>query len=408
MEDDDQSTRQVEELRRLVKDVLAPAYNNFDQSESDALRTAILASGGASQELKDKGRLRKVAQERRVLLAFLAHMREDERLVQGRLDDVVQGRHDSAIGLHRIYHRFKALVPPALWKLYLEDPSDTEAAELRRLAEPSTAASCDAPKMLLHRERGRLPIGMATLAKLVISPLCHAVSFAIPTEAALEAIAEHAPLIECGAGTGYWSALLQQRGIDVIAYDSHPVALGSTTNHFFSGTPFCEVRAGSFGEMFELGSSAAGCSSSSSSSSSSHAVCGRENAARALLLIWPNNPDDVDNAHLQTVSSGSLVPPKPPIWDADCLHAYHAAGGATVIFIGEREEMVRGTLAAGARPECGSSASRRFQAMLAERFEQVRRLSMPTWAFNADDLTIWTRRAPPREVSLNQSPVAVA
>ena len=35
-------------------------------------------------------------------------------------------------------------------------------------------------------------------------PLNHVVSFAVPNDAALEAIADVAPIIECGGGTGYW------------------------------------------------------------------------------------------------------------------------------------------------------------------------------------------------------------
>src|SRR5262245_7904313 len=44
-------------------------------------------------------------------------------------------------------------------------------------------------------------------------------SWAIPTDAALELLAKHAPLVECGAGTGYWLALLRARGVDAIGYD---------------------------------------------------------------------------------------------------------------------------------------------------------------------------------------------
>lgn len=32
------------------------------------------------------------------------------------------------------------------------------------------------------------------------------------------------PVVEMGAGTGYWAALLQQRGVDVVALDRHPPA----------------------------------------------------------------------------------------------------------------------------------------------------------------------------------------
>ena len=44
-------------------------------------------------------------------------------------------------------------------------------------------------------------------------------SWAVPTDAALDMVARYAPLVEMGAGGGYWAHLLRERGVDVIAYD---------------------------------------------------------------------------------------------------------------------------------------------------------------------------------------------
>jgi hypothetical protein len=44
-------------------------------------------------------------------------------------------------------------------------------------------------------------------------------AWAIPDEAALAMLARHGPLLESGAGTGYWAALLSDRGADVVAGD---------------------------------------------------------------------------------------------------------------------------------------------------------------------------------------------
>ena len=49
--------------------------------------------------------------------------------------------------------------------------------------------------------------------------LVWAYSWAVPTHEAITSIAEHSPLIEVGAGTGYWAWLLRQAGADVIAFD---------------------------------------------------------------------------------------------------------------------------------------------------------------------------------------------
>lgn len=52
-------------------------------------------------------------------------------------------------------------------------------------------------------------------------------SWAIPNDDALDAIAELSPIIEIGAGNGYWAMLLRERGADVGATDPHPAGSGN-------------------------------------------------------------------------------------------------------------------------------------------------------------------------------------
>ncbi len=54
--------------------------------------------------------------------------------------------------------------------------------------------------------------------------LIWAYSWAIPNDEAVFALRELSPLIEVGAGTGYWAWLLRQAGADVIAVDKNPQA----------------------------------------------------------------------------------------------------------------------------------------------------------------------------------------
>jgi hypothetical protein len=54
--------------------------------------------------------------------------------------------------------------------------------------------------------------------------LIWAYSWAIPNEEAIAALKELSPLIELGAGTGYWAWLLRQAGADVVAFDLNPYA----------------------------------------------------------------------------------------------------------------------------------------------------------------------------------------
>lgn len=46
--------------------------------------------------------------------------------------------------------------------------------------------------------------------------------FAIPNAPALELIAQHAPIVELGAGCAYWASLLQASGVEVVPIDKHP------------------------------------------------------------------------------------------------------------------------------------------------------------------------------------------
>lgn len=54
--------------------------------------------------------------------------------------------------------------------------------------------------------------------------LIWAYAWAIPSHEAIQALREMSPLIEIGAGTGYWTWLLRQAGENVIALDKNPEA----------------------------------------------------------------------------------------------------------------------------------------------------------------------------------------
>src|SRR5580700_1024497 len=57
-------------------------------------------------------------------------------------------------------------------------------------------------------------------------------SYAIPNREALSTISELAPLVEIGAGTGYWAWLLRQMGVDIVCYDASPPSSDSARNQF--------------------------------------------------------------------------------------------------------------------------------------------------------------------------------
>ena len=62
-------------------------------------------------------------------------------------------------------------------------------------------------------------------------------SWAIPNAAAIRLLRQHSPLIEIGAGTGYWAWMIEQAGGTVLAYDSWQ-------SHFKTETRWMRVKRG--------------------------------------------------------------------------------------------------------------------------------------------------------------------
>src|SRR5438045_3183702 len=94
-------------------------------------------------------------------------------------------------------------------------------------------------------------------------------SWAIPNARALEVLAAQAPLLECGAGMGYWSALLRARGVDVLAYDAAPPGRSSKNGyHRAAREPWTKVHK------------------------LSSVTAARRHRERTLVLCWPPYDDD--------------------------------------------------------------------------------------------------------------------
>lgn len=112
--------------------------------------------------------------------------------------------------------------------------------------------------------------------------LQHRCAWAVPNEQAIRAIADlKMPVVEMGAGTGYWAWMLQNEGVDVKAFDSQP-----NGNHWCSADHWAPVRQGSHEVLWAY-------------------------TNHALMLCWP--PYDEAMA-------------------IDCLEAYK---GDVLIYIGE-------------------------------------------------------------------------
>jgi len=152
-------------------------------------------------------------------------------------------------------------------------------------------------------------------------------AFAVPTPAALAALARYAPIVELGAGTGYWAFLLRQRGVDVLAYDLAPPDRLPNPNGFRPVT-WTRVEQGGLDVL-------------------------AANADRALFLCWP------------------------PYREPFAARALAAYAGTTLLSIGER---------AG-----GHTADDAFFAELAGGWRPIDEVALPNWPGTRDTLTIYHR-----------------
>lgn len=179
-----------------------------------------------------------------------------------------------------------------------------------------------------------LPYGLAQLLNLAERrrELVALFAWAIPTDEALDALAQYAPLLDAGAGTGYWAALLRSRGVDVVAYDLVPPGSGAR-NEFHPGArgPWTEVREGSAVDAV------------------------RRHRGRTLMLGWPPYDDD----------AASYAP----------LRAYD---GDVVVYVGE----------AG-----GGSGSVRFHRELELNWTVAAEIDLPHWPRLHDRVRVYRRNA---------------
>ncbi|MBZ9715322.1 class I SAM-dependent methyltransferase [Deinococcus multiflagellatus] len=95
-------------------------------------------------------------------------------------------------------------------------PPPLDHLHARCEASPSARSALTRYKAFMS---GNTPFLAATLAREVLVRLY---SWAVPDDAALITIAAQGPVVEIGAGNGYWASLLRQRGVTVHAYDRAP------------------------------------------------------------------------------------------------------------------------------------------------------------------------------------------
>lgn len=112
--------------------------------------------------------------------------------------------------------------------------------------------------------------------------LASLLSWAIPTDAALEVLSKYAPLVECGAGMAYWLALLRARGVDAIGYDLNRPGRRNTY-HRSARRPWTEIQR------------------------LSSLKAARRHPDRTLLLCWPPYDDDAASYNVLRAYRGDVL-----------------------------------------------------------------------------------------------------
>ena len=178
-------------------------------------------------------------------------------------------------------------------------------------------------------------------------------AFAVPNEAALNELAALSPIVEIGAGTGYWASLLRSKGVDVVAYDSAPPSSEDSAGASFGGRRRKSKKqkaagmneyhgaTAQFTEVLRGGADVLGTAS---------------DAAQTLFLCYP---------------------PPGEAMAFDCLSAFR---GMRVVYVGEWH---------------GLTADTRFERLLASHFALSKRVALPNFANQACEMTVWERHAAP-------------
>ncbi len=159
--------------------------------------------------------------------------------------------------------------------------------------------------------------------------LVQAYAWAVPTCQAVTTIKEYQPIVEAGAGTGYWASLLKQIGADVVAYDITPAPSKKNPWHFRASHSWTEVLAGDESIVTKY-------------------------PGRALFISWP--PHDEPFA-------------------VKALSRYR---GKTFIYAGEGPG--------------GCNGDRAFFQVLARDWKLVNVVPLPQWAESHDSLKVYQRK----------------
>jgi hypothetical protein len=167
--------------------------------------------------------------------------------------------------------------------------------------------------------------------------------FAILDDKTVEKLRCFAPILEVGAGSGYWTYELTKAGIDAIATDPGTGCYGHGNRYCGWAEPWCSITR----------------------ITGADAV--KQYPDRTLLMVWPDLGHDGE-----------------PDWPFETIAAYT---GQTILYVGEGNGGCTGTDA--------------FHHCLEECFEEVDQFAIPQFWGIHDRLQIWQRNRTMRRIKLD-------
>lgn len=105
-------------------------------------------------------------------------------------------------------------------------------------------------------------------------------AWAIPTEEAIRVIIKYGPVVEAGAGTGYWASLISQVGGDIICYDKDPP--GESENQYKHTKQHFKINHGGPEEI-------------------------SKHNDRSLFLCWPPYSNNMGLDHIKAYNGKTLI-----------------------------------------------------------------------------------------------------
>jgi len=197
------------------------------------------------------------------------------------------------------------------WQITLWHPADVDKSLLKFYGHV-----IDGPQVMRFMQTLRLRLAY-----------CDKYAWAVPDADAIAALVKHSPLIEIGAGRGYWAGLASAAGADIIAFDPQPPVAGAANSWHRTPGTFFKVAAADL-DVVAL------------------------HPQRTLFLCWPP-------------------------WNSDvALRTLRHYTGATVIYVGD---------------EGHNAGSPEFYAELKAGFSLQQVVNIPRWPGATDRLEVWQR-----------------